>query len=550
MKKRIPLVLVMLGVALGAAPTVGADEVDDLVRKLKPKQRYADYDPNFHVVTRQFTFHHAGGKVQKKVYRLVMDGDKYVALLRTGDVNLLAFTPDAASTKLSITTGRYHLDTLLGPVLTTNQFIQAKVYYTLVGDLDVNDTDKWVRDEKAHTLTLVRSTKTEKREVTNRITFAVDPVHGYTVTAEYNVAFEAMPTKAKFGAWAFCPGNYPPWKKDALYDRTVYSPGNGRTDYVGWANNLVCMDRCDSDAKSFCWRDQGFIAYLNPRTGWSPTRTRDDGCPDVYMRLCNAHNDFHISIPLPKELPQDEQGRYLWSGTHRLLAMPPELTRHVWDEMKLICRNQKAVIIKVGETEDFENQPVSLTEPARGLTWTSGGPKVSSEHARSGEQSLEIRGRQWPNLPQVSLKPTSQYVLEAYFKVRPFTAEELENVKKKDARRREKLRKKGEKIPAPVDWDNLTPQAYITADYYEWSPYSGKMLVNHKTNTISADKNGWQKVSVQLDTPRWDPFVNIAFHCKDGVAYMDDFALKLVADGEKRQEGLSPQEVGVEKQDK
>jgi hypothetical protein len=543
MRRTIPLVAALAVLSVFKADQTRADEVDQLVKKLQPKQRFADYEPRWRVVTRQFRFHHEGGKVKKKVWRLLMDGDKYVALLRTGDIALLAFTPDSARTKLNMPTGRYHLDTIIGPMISTNQFIQKKVYYTLVGDLDVNETDTWEKDPNAGTITLVRSSKTDKRHVVNRFVFSVDPVFGYQVDGHYRVVFEDRPKKRSFGGWTFCPGNYPPWKKDALYDRTVYCPGGGRTDYVGWANNLVNMDRCDADGDRFTWRDGGFIAYLNPRTGWSPVRTRDDGCPDVRMRLCNAHNDFHVHIPFPKKLPTDQQGRPVFTAHHRLMALPPELTRHVWENVKLIGTGQSSLIVKIGQQETFEKQPVSLTEPARGIVWTSHHPPLSEKHARSGKKSIVIRGRQWPNLPQVGLFRNSRYVLEAYVKVRPWTEEQLAAARKKDARRREKLKKKGKELPPEIDWDNVKPAAYMKADFYEWSPHSGKMLKKHRTNVASVDKEGWQRIAVELETPEWDPFVNISFHCDYGTAYLDDFHLKLVDNGNTTQEGLTPEEV-------
>jgi hypothetical protein len=532
-----------VGVLTGGPASASADEIDELVKKLQPKKRYAEYTPRWRVETRRFRFHHEGGKVVKKVWRVVMDGNKHVALLRTGDIQLLAFTPDSAKTKLNMPTGRYHLDTFMGPMISTNQFIQKKVYYTLQGDLDVNETDTWEKNAEAGTLTLIRSTKTDERHVVNRFVFSVDPVFGYQIDGHYRAAFSRLPKKRRFGGWAFCPGNYPPWKKDAIYDRTVYCPGGGRTDYVGWANNLINMDRCDADADKFTWRDGGFIAYLNPRTGWSPVRTREDGCPDVRMRLCNAHNDFHIHIPFPETLPTDEAGREVFTAHHRLMAIPPELTKHVWDNVKLIGKKQSGVIIKIGEKETFENQPVSLTEPARGIVWTAKHPPLSEKYARSGKKSLVIQGRQWPNLPQVGLLRNSRYVLEAYVKVEPWTGEELEKAKAKDARRREKLKRKGKELPPKVEWDNIKPEAYITADYYEWSPHSGKMLKKHRTNTATYGKDGWQRIAVELETPEWDPFVNITFHCRYGKAYMDDFHLKLVEDGNTTQEGVTAGEI-------
>ena len=153
--------------------------------------------------------------------------------------------------------------------------------------------------------------------MTSNFVVRVDPVLGYCIEGTYDVLFRQRPEGVKMGGWAFCPGNYVPWPEHAVYDRTVYCPG-GETGYRGWANNLIAMDRADANRKVFTWRDKGFIAYLNPRTGWSPCRTRHDGGPDCRMSLCNAHNDFHINISLPAELPKDKRGWYHYRAVHRL----------------------------------------------------------------------------------------------------------------------------------------------------------------------------------------------------------------------------------------
>jgi hypothetical protein len=200
----------------------------------------------------------------------------------------------------------------------------------------------------------------------------------------------------------------------------------------------------------------------------------------------------------------------------------------VWDNVQLIQKGRSAIVIKIGRVEDFEDQPVPLTAPARGLIWTSGGPKLAEGLARSGSKSLLIKGRAWPNLPQVSLKPNVRYRLEGYFKVVPWTEEQLAAAKAKDRSRRESLKKRGRPVPPEIDWANLRPQAYISGDFYEWSPHSGKMLVKQKTTTATAETDGWQHVVLDFTSPGWGPFINIAFHAEHCDAYLDDFALREV----------------------
>ena len=514
--------------ALVCAAPAGADEIDDLVKKLSPPARFRDYRANFRAERRTFTFNHVQGPVQRDWW-LVRDGEKYVALHRGGDFNLLALTPELAKTTLAMPTGRYHLDNQLGPTLCTHQFLKpVKTHGAIYSDVPPGPEDAWVGGGK--TLTFVRSFKTAGQATTSRFTFSVDPVLGYRIDGLYDVRFKDMPVKQTWVGPTFCPGCHPPWPANRIYNRTVHCPGFGQSGYRGWANNLLCMDRCDGDRKKNSWRDGGFIAHLTAQTGWSACRTRVDGGGDVSMPVCNAHNDFHVHILLPGELPKDETGRYRFQALHRLLALPPELTQHIWDNMDLFGTGGTGVFISVGEVEGFEDQPKSLAEPERGLTWTSGGPNVSTDEAYSGRKSLLLTGTSWPNLPEVCCLPESKYRVEAYFKVVPWTAEETAAARKKDEARREQMKKRGRPLPPEVDWDNLEAQAYITAHFYEWSPHSGKWLVRQETTRATGAKKDWQRVVLQFDTPKWDPKVNIVFQVHNGKAYLDDFSLLAVRD--------------------
>ena len=481
----LPLLLVV---------TVGADEIDDLAAKLQPARRFAEHKASFRVETNRFRFQQANGSVEEKDWRVVRDGERYVALLRSGDIILLALTPDAANTNLTMPTGRYHLDTMQGPSLPTWQFLQkvethGSIYKTLGDAVLPRDSWEGVDSDK---LTLVRRQKLPDREVEQRFTFSADPIHGYRVDANYHALFRELPKDGKgkpagFGSGAFCPGCYTPWEETAIYDRTVYCPAN-TTNWVGYANNLVAMDRCDSPKCT--WRDKGFIAYLNPRSGWSVVRTRNDGLGVPSMSVCNAHNDFHITIPMDGFLPTTADGRWELRAHHRLMALPPELTRHIWDNMKMQNVGKEAVFVRLGRLEDFEDQPIDLNRPTRGLTWTSDGPKVSTERARSGTNSLLLTGSSWPNLPQVSLKPETKYRLAAWFYV------------------------EGEEV-----------EVFISGDYCEWTPYSNVWLLKQQTSSVKAGE-GWKKAELEFTTPKWDPFINIKFEMKGkGRAFMDDFQL-------------------------
>jgi hypothetical protein len=402
---------------------------------------------------------------------------------------LVALTPDTAAKEMKMPTERLHLDNLLGPSLPTHPFIsKVKTHgsiYETSGELGVLREGWEVSDRH---LAFIRKLALDDYAVEARFIFTVDPVYGYRIDAPRDIVFTAAPAKdkVKLPAGTFTPGCYPPWKKDAIYHRTVYAPVGG--GLKGWANNLLTMDRSNG-TPGFSWRDGGFIAYLPGPDGWSPCFTRQDGAGGTKkLNICNAHNDFHISL----FVPELKTYRYV----HRLLALPPEMSSNVWHNTSLIQSNVSALIIKVGEMEDFEKQPVALTEPARGLVWTSGEPKIIKGDAHSGEQAIRIAGNAWPNLPQVSLQPNTKYRLEGWFKITEVKAD-------------------------------AQPRAFIKADYYEWSPHTGPMV--EKQQTTEATKVGeWQHVVLDFTAPAWGPFINITFVAENCTALLDDFALRTV----------------------
>lgn len=496
------------------------DEIDTLEAEIKPPQRYATYRPDFRVEERTFVFTHANGTNEAKRWRLVLDGSNIVALLRSGDISLIAFTPAGARTNIGITTGRYHLDNLLGPSISTWPLLQSvKTHGSIYKEQGMEPRDTWEGDGRS--LTLVRSQKTPDRVVTNRYTITLDPVYGYRIDGVLQASFTNQPKRESLGFGTFCPGCYTVWPDTAVYDRTVYTHGN-KSGYTGWANNLLCMDRCDGGAMSI--RDNGFIAYLDQRSGLSPCFTRQDGAGVVGMSVCNAHNDFHKKLFVP-ELKQGADGLFRYKATYRLFALPAEMTTRIWEKMELIQQGVKSVIVRFPD-EDFERQPVLLTEPTRGLVWTSGEPEVSTNTAHSGRQSIFLKaGRSWPNLPQVSLKPGTRYRLEGWFRVEPWTTDELAAAKAADEKNRAALEKAGKPLPPAVDWASVKPKAYIEGDFYQWSPHSEQMLVKQRTSDATG-VGVWERVLLDFTTPAWDPFINIAFNVEYGSAYFDDFRLE------------------------
>ncbi len=520
------------------------DDLDAMAAEVEPPARFADHAPDWRVETRTFTYRHYG-HTRERDFQVVLDGERVVALLRSGDIQLLARTPATAATRLRMPTERFHLDTMLGPSLPTWGFVK-KVdthgsIYNELGDKALLKRN-WEVSERH--LALVHRQELPGQTNHIRFVFTVDPVYGYRIDAVYDITWDEAPGKGKIPAGTFCPGCYVPWSYQAWFDRTVYTPASG--GMVGWANNLVCMDRSDQlDRANFNWRDGGFIAYLPDREGWSPCFTRKDGGgTTTQLRVCNAHNDFHITIPLPK-LERADDGRHHLRYVHRLLHLPPELTARVWDGMRLISTGQKALLISLGAVQDFESQPVPLAEAHRGLMWTARHPEIVTGDARSGDRSIRITGRAWPNLPQVSLLPGVRYRLEGWFKLEPWPADRVDAARRQlaveqEARRRKlrgKLTEKGKKkgidypMPPATDWATVAPGAYIAGDFYRWSPYANPMVRFMRTSRATAGKageDGWQHVILDFAAPEWGPFINLSFTAELCDALLDDFALRII----------------------
>jgi len=520
--------VVPLEPAPAPARLVPGDEIDLLEVAIGPPERFADHRSEWRVEARTFRFVHEGGEIEERRYRVVHDGERVVALVLGGDIQLIARTPDSAPTELRMPTERYHLDNLLGPSFPIWPFIEkVKTHgsiYREMGD-DALVEERWEVSDRH--LALVRSQSLPAYSVTARFVFTLDPIYGYRIDGIRELSFAAPVEagKVKLGAGTFTPGCYTPWKRTAVFDRTVYTPTRG--GMVGWANNLLCMDRCDRDKGRFDWRDGGFIAYLSGGDGWGVCFTRKDGAGGTdRLSVCNAHNDFHIKLHVPAVEVADEDGRYPYRYVHRVMALPPEMSAHVWDGVDLIEEGRADLVLAIGEVEDFEDQPVALTEPRRGLVWTARSPELVEGDAHSGDKAIRFSGRSWPNLPQVSLVPGRTYRLEGWFKLEPWSAEEIADRQAKDARRRAKLAAEGKELPPEKDWDDLHPASWIQGDFYEWSPHSGKMLVKQRTDVATATDGTWQHVTLDFTAPDWGPFVNIVFHARDCHALLDDFALR------------------------
>ncbi len=534
MSMRAPAIIALALLAV-TAQALPQDEVEQLLTEIDPPARFADHSPVFTVERRRLRFHQADGSVEEKTWRVIRDGRRYVALLTGGAFHLLAFQPDQAPTELVMPTGRWHIDTMLGTLMSTGAFFPGQA----VREDDIANVEH--RDELTGEgtgrLVLTRRFKgarpirrrrpnrkrgqskyetiTQRLDTTNTFVLRCDPVTGYTIEATFDNAVDPPPNRKQY-VNLMTQGTYALWPGEASSARSVIAR-KGHDGYQGYANNLQAFDLCDNDRPLI--RDAGFAAYLRGPDQWGTAMTIQGA--DAQMIVCNAHADIDFMVHWPKDLPVNDEGLRRLVIRHRLVALPPELAGHVWDKMDVRFRNKETVTIRMGRREDFEDQPIPADTPVRGIISTSG-LKLATDVGRSGSRSLLVRGTAWPNLPQIATQPRTTYRLEAWVKVRNLSADELADRRDRYGKRRAKLAKKG-RDPGPFQPPTRPAEAYITANWYEWSPHSNTWLAKHRTNTATANENGWQKLTLEFTTPEWDPFVDIRFHCPDGVAWFDDF---------------------------
>ena len=391
----------------------------------------------------------------------------------------------------------------------TYRFINADGELTLVRRYKGTSTfDKWThRSETPITV-----------DTTNTFVLKCDPILGYVVEGTFDSKVNPAPETFEYFSAATA-GICNVWVGPDAVSRVAITP-TYNDGFEGYYLNFPAIDWCDNNREKFQCRDGGFATFLNKTTGFSPTATLI-GCEARFV-VCNAHADLDFVTQWPESAP----GRY--GPTHRtvktrILALPPEITNYIWDNMSVRFQDRTRVQMRIGSIEDFEDQPLPLTTWVRGLTSTAGGPKITEEYARSGKKSAVIEGRFWPNLPQVPLQPNTRYRLQAWKKVVPWTAEQHKNAEQNEKARIEKERKEGRNVG---EFKGLGPaEAYITGHLYVSSPHQNVWIVEQRTNSATPVTDEWQNVNLEFTAPKWGPFINIVFIANACTAYMDDFSL-------------------------
>jgi len=530
--------LAALGAAAGPLP---ADEVDDLVQQLRPPARFAAHQPRWSVRKQVFTFEQCAGP-EELPFWLVLDGDRYVAVMplkgfHSGTVYVRDFRPGEAPTALRMPAERWHIDTSIGSELRTNNFLPEAF-----GETDASYEWK----VQGPRLVLVRryqgSTAFNRWahrtrgpvavDAVNTVVFHVDPVLGYVVDATFDVWTDPPPKTYEYTS-AATSGRYALWPGEATCYRYALTPPGG--GFAGYACNHGATKQHGGDMRC---REGGFVACLNDETGWSPTTVLARG-GEARLVVCGAHtdHDFVLAWPPQPETRADGLKRHL--VRHRLLALPPELTKYVWNSMTLLHRGERRLMLRFGVPEDFEDQPLPIDGRLRGMPWAGA---LSADQARSGRQSLFFTGACGHGDPQAALKPATRYRLQAWLKVLPLSAEEQQAAEAKErarldgrrmrlqdrlAREKDAAKRTGleAELAAIGPFEGLGPaEAWIEGRYYEWSPHSGEWLGEPLRTPAVRPGGDWQQAAVEFTTPKWGPFIQITFYASACKAYLDDFA--------------------------
>jgi len=532
------------------------DEVHALVEEVGPPARFADHVPEFTVESRDYTFLHKGDREVTWGFYVIKDGDRHVALIprpgfHSGTIYVLDFNPETAPTEIDVPSERWHIDTSIGSELPTGAFVPDGVNadestYTFENHGDRLVLRRTFDGEGSFNRWAHRDKKEQRLVVDNRFELSCDPIHGYVVEGTYDVRAERIPAKFEFASMATS-GRYSLWPGTETVYRAVSCPV-GSKGYQGYYLNLAAI--AQAGGSQSC-RDGGFAGYLNDRSGWSPVLTTSGH--EAKLVVCNVHADLDFVSGLGQIEPGDEGLRHVVHH-HRLLALPPEITKEVWGEMEVMHADKRKVQIRIGVLEDFEEQPLPYTTRVRGLTWSkeSGGPALADE-GHSGERSMIVRGHAWPNVPQLVLEPSTDYRMEAWIKIRPFSDEEIagaraaaeakhrERVAKyeeKRAKYEEKLAVYEEKVAAgekpkkeprpPYDPGGFTfdatPAAWISGHLYEWTPHNAERT-RRQTTTKATAPDEWQRVHLDFTSDAWGPFIDVRFHAHLCEALVDDFLL-------------------------
>ena len=496
-------VLILVCINLPASATDLGKEIEDLCQRLHISAPYSVHIPEFRVQAKDIQFARAKGGTEYRRIWFITDQEHHVALYVPGQkpyLDVIAGPLEQAPDTLVMPV-RYHNATLFGTRLTTSLWLDAWRITGSEHDFKFRVTDSTVVLEEWQRWSRASGAKRDGFSH-HRFTFAVDDRFGYVVRIDCHFeSDENSITDPEFINF-MPPDVWNPWPGESKYAYTVYAPGN-EPGYRKFAHNLVAADLSDNHkqawGKGFSIRDQGFVATLDS-AAWSPALMHY-GSFLFIQRTCDVWIDQHNHVRIP---PPNDKGKFRCDPSFVFCHFPPKLSTYLLKQAKPHpLPRENAVMIAVGETEDFESQPKPLTQSHQGpvRAWWLEDLKISREQCRSGHQSLKVNGitlqqlqKNWKinylHAPNIHLDDHSTYELSAWVR---------------------------------VEGDNTF--AFIMADLYEWTIHNPERLVVQRTDTSALEQ--WQIISLRFETGEWDPSVDLRFMViGEGHAYFDDFVFK------------------------
>lgn len=387
-----------LGVQLGLLAVASAaqqapppaSEISRLLRESRSPVRFRDHQPKFDIRPQTFTFK-SGDRSFQETYYAVVDGSRIVALCDPGNtrVEVLASTPDEAPVKLDLT----------APLLAASPGgTRLEPRIRLGGRLlEIDQRDCHFSKEEAAAVVIFRQewALPRKGHSTSIFRFRLDPVRGYVVEVISQVFLAPDGAKKNnggdiIGVLAMQPARMDdPWPGACEFDRTAYTHRGG-TGYGGWWNNFASAPRLHGRDDFLPLREGGFLAYLGSKPAWIPAISYPDtvaGAPLHRIDPGSLEQQCYLIHPAPSA---GEKNKPL-AARLEFGALPPEAGAYLSQRVDMgKWESQRAVMLRLGRTEDFEDQPLPLSTPARALV--SPVLQLSTREAHSGKNSLIVLG--------------------------------------------------------------------------------------------------------------------------------------------------------------
>lgn len=487
------------------SPASASDDVDRMLAQVDVPARFADHTPQWSIEEFEQTFQELEGAVTWKFWAL-MDGDRVAAYtprdgFHAGVVFVPDFRPDHAPTlaelQKMLPTERWHIETTVGSQLRTDAWIPTEATKDTLRKEDFHiDGDRLTLTRHYQGTTKFNKwTHRDKQEqavdVTNTATLRVDPQLGYVVTVENDALVERLPKQFEWGS-AATSGRHVSWPDEVSCYRVAISNPTGDGLY-GYASNMINYSKHDRGLKT---RDGAVVAFLNDQTGWSPATTvRGAGKGTIDLIVCNPHTDHDFTLMNVGNLDIAENGKHRLRLTHRMMALPPELTKHAWHTMDLLHKGETGVLLRLGRLDDFEDQPLDMTDRERGQKINAA---IATDVAKSGSKSLKFEKTAGVGSPTLILRPGRHYIIEGDFKLVPDPGAAAGDVK-----------------------------AGMELQYQQWP---GAKVGDQPNFTAYADpkEEGWQHLKIELEAPAWGPAVDLVFRTDGATMYLDNFRFDAV----------------------